>query len=82
MLSYVTVCEVKTSLVLGDVKIPYLIKMETQTISQVLEGKLSLNVPELPEVPDITLQNSNFSFFNQMLLATMADEQTRDSLLG
>ena len=40
-----------------------------------------MNVPELPEVPNLTLQTSAVSVFNQVSLATMAKAQTKDSIL-
>ena len=45
-----------------------------------LKGRYGLNV--LPDVPNITVETSAASFFNQVLAATMAEEQTKDSVLG
>ena len=39
-------------------------------------------MPELPNVPDITVERSVVSVFNQVLLATMTKEQTKDSVAG
>ena len=41
-----------------------------------------MNVPELHEVPDLTVQTRAVSVFNQVSLATMAKAQTKDSVLG
>ena len=41
-----------------------------------------MNVPELPEVPDLTVQTSAVSVFNQVSPATMAKAQTKDSVLA
>ena len=53
-----------------------------QAISNALEWEVSMNVPELPEVPNLTVQTSAVSVFNQVSLATMARAQTKDSVLG
>ena len=53
-----------------------------KAISNVLGGEVSINVPELPEVPNLTVQTSVVSVFNQVSLATMVKEQTKDSKLG
>ena len=53
-----------------------------QAISNTLEGDISTNVPKLHEVPDLAVQNHAVSVFNQVLLATMAKAQTKDSVLG
>ena len=53
-----------------------------QTISDVLEGEISVNVPELHEVPNLTVQTSAALVSDQVLLATMAKTQARDSVLG
>ena len=63
MLSYATICDI-IKLVLGDTKIPFALKKEAQMISNTLEGEISENVPELHEVPGLTVQTSAVSVFN------------------
>ena len=41
-----------------------------------------MNVPELPEIPDLTVQTSAVSVFNQVSPATMLETQAKDSVLG
>ena len=41
-----------------------------------------MNVPEFHEVPDLTVQTSAVSVFDQVLSATMAKAQTKNSVLG
>ena len=41
-----------------------------------------MNAHEFQEVPDLTVQTSAVSDFNQVSLATMAKVQTKDSVLG
>ena len=41
-----------------------------------------MNVPELPEVPNLTVQTNAVSVFYKVSLATMAKAQTKDSVLG
>ena len=41
-----------------------------------------MNVPEFHEVPDLTVQTSAVSVFDQVSPATMAEAQTKDSVLG
>ena len=41
-----------------------------------------MNVPELHEVPDLTIQTSAVSVFNQVSPATIAEAQAKDSVLG
>ena len=53
-----------------------------QTISNAMEGEISTNVPELPNIPYITVQTSTVSVINQVSPATMAEEETKDSVLG
>ena len=53
MLSYDTICDI-IKLVLKDTKILYNFKKEAQPISNALEGEVSVNVPQLHEVPDLT----------------------------
>ena len=40
------------------------------------------NVPEFHAVPDLTVQTSAVSVFNQVPPATMAEAQSKDSVLG
>ena len=47
--------------VLKDTKIPNNIKKEVQAIGNVLEGEISMNVLELPEVPNLMVQTSAVS---------------------
>ena len=80
MLSYATICNIIKP-VLGDTKIPLEIKKKTQAGSNLLEGEK--NVPEFYAVPDLTVQTSAVSVFNQVSLwATMAEVQCKDSVLG
>ena len=44
--------------------------------------EVSINVPELPEVLNLTVQTSTVSVFDQVSQATMAEVQTKDSVLG
>ena len=57
-------------------------KKEVQAASNALEGEVDMNVPELPEVPDLTVQTSAGSVCNQVSLATIAKAHTNDSVLG
>ena len=41
-----------------------------------------MDVPELPEIPNLTVKTSAVSVFTQVSLATMAKAQTKDSVLG
>ena len=41
-----------------------------------------MNVPELHEVPDLTVQTSAVSVFDQVSPVTVAKAQTKDSVLG
>ena len=81
MLLYDIICDT-IKLVLKDTKIPYIVKKEAQAISNALEGEIGVNVPKLHEVPNLTVQTSAVSVFDQMSLATMAEAQTIDSVLG
>ena len=72
MLSYATICAT-TRLILKDNKMPYIVKKEAQEIKSALEGKISVNVPRLHEVPNLTIQTSAVSVFNQVSLATIAE---------
>ena len=67
MLLYVIICDI-INLVLGDPKISFIVKIEAQVISNTLEGKIRENVPRLHKVPDLTVQTSAVSVFNQVLL--------------
>ena len=79
MLSYATVCDT-IKLVLGDTKIPFNIKKKAQAASNLLEGEKSM--PEFHAIPDLTAQTSAVSVFDQVPLATMAEAQCKDSVLG
>ena len=81
MLSYATICDIIKP-VIGDTKIPFVLKKEVQAISNAVEGEISANVPELHEVPNLTVQTSAASVFDQVSPATMAEAQTKDSVLG
>ena len=78
--SYATICDI-IKLLLGDTKIPFVIKKEAQAISNVLEGEISVNVPELHKVPNLTVQTSAVSVFGQVSLATMSKAQAKVSVL-
>ena len=79
MLSYATVCDTIKP-VLGDTKTPFNIKKKAQAASNLLEGEKSL--PEFYAIPDLTAQTSAVSGFDQVPLATMAEAQCKDSVLG
>ena len=79
MLSYATICTIIEP-VLGDIKMPFKIKKEAQAASNLLEEEK--NVPKFNAVPDLTVQTSAVSVFNQVSLATMAKAQSKDSVLG
>ena len=80
MLSYATICDIIKP-VHGDTKISFAIKKEAQTISNSLEGES--NGPKFHEVPNqLTVQTSAVSVFDQVPLASMANAQTKDSVLG
>ena len=79
MLSYATICTI-TEPVLGVTKILFNIKKEAQAASNLSEREN--NVPEFYAVPDLTVQTSAVSVFNQVPLATMAEAQSKDSVLG
>ena len=81
VLSYTTICDIIKP-VLGDTKIPFFVKREAQEISNSSEGESSVNVSKLHEVPDLAVQTSVVSVFNQVSLATIAKAQTKDSVLG
>ena len=79
MLLYATICTIIEP-VLGDTKIPFNIKKEAQAASNLLEGENI--VPKFHAVPNLTVQTSAVSVFNQVLPATMAKAQSKDSVLG
>ena len=79
MLSYATICTIIEP-VLADTKIWFDIKKKAQAASNLLEGES--NVPEFYAVPNLTVQTSAVSVFDQVPLATMADAQCKDSVLG
>ena len=79
MLSYATICNI-IKLVLGDTKIPSTIKKEVQAVSNSLEGEI--NGPDCHAVPDLTVQTSAVSVFDQVPPATIAKAQAKDSVLG
>ena len=76
MLSYATICDTIQP-VLGDTKIPFVITKEVQALSHTSEGVISVNVPKLQEVPDLTVQTSAISVFDQVSPATMAKAQVK-----
>ena len=51
-------------------------------MSNSLEGEISMSVPKLPEVPNLMVQTSTVSVFDQVSLATMAEAQAKHSVLG
>ena len=77
MLSYATICNIIKS-VLSDTKIPFDIKKKAQAPSNLLEGEK--NVHDFYAVPNLTVQTSAVSLFDQV--ATMAEAQNNDSVLG
>ena len=79
MLLYATICNIIKP-VLGDTKIPFNIKKETQAVGNSLEGES--NGPKFCAIPDLTDQTSTVSVFDQVPPATMAKAQTKDSVLG
>ena len=79
MLSYATICKI-IELVLGDIKISLEIKNEAQSASNLLEGMK--NVPKFYAVPNLTVQTSAVSVFDQVPLATVAKAQSKDAVLG
>ena len=79
VLSYARICNIIKP-VLGDTKIPFTIKKEAQAVSNSLEGES--NGPECHAVPNLTVQTSAVSVFDQVPLSTMAGAQAKDSVLG
>ena len=57
---------------------PYNVK-KAQPFNHALEVDISVNVPELHEVTNFTVQTSAVSVFDQVSPATMAEAQTKDS---
>ena len=81
MLLYATISDI-IKLVLADTKIPFFEKQEAQAISNALEEEIGVNVPELHEIPNLTVQTSAVSVFSKVSLATMAEANTKHSVLG
>ena len=81
MLSYATICDIIKP-ILGDTKIPFAVKKEAQGNSNTLEGEIGMDVPKFHAVPHPTVQTSAVSVFEQVSLATMAEAQTKGSVLG
>ena len=79
MLSYATICDIIKP-VLCDTKIPLTIKKKAQAASNLLEGEKSM--PECHAIPNLTAQTIAVSVFNQVPLATMAEAQLKNSVLG
>ena len=79
VMSYATMCNTIKP-VLDDTKIPFIIKKKAQAASTLLEGEKSM--PEFYATPDLTAQTTAISVFNQVPLATMAEAQCKDSVLG
>ena len=79
VLSYATICDIIKP-VLGDTKIPLVIKKKAQTAYNLLEGEN--NNPKLCAIPELTAQSSAVSVFDQVPPATMAEAQLKDSVLG
>ena len=42
---------------------------------------MSVDVPEVPKIPEFAVQTSSVSIFNQVLPATMYNKQTEDPVL-
>ena len=79
VLSYATICDIIKP-VLGDTKIPLVIKKKAQAAYNLLDGE-NKN-PELCAIPELTAQTSAVSVFDQVPPATMAKAQLKDSVLG
>ena len=79
VLSYATICTIIKP-VFGDTKIPSDVKKKAQATSNLLEGEK--NVPKCYAAPNLTAQTSAVSVFDQVPLATMAEAQPKDSVLG
>ena len=73
--------ESESNTVLEDFKIPYTIKNEAQSICNVIEGRISLDWLNIPEVTKITVQDIFISVLNPVSLAILANEQTKDPVL-
>ena len=72
MLSYVTICDIIKP-VLKDTKYP---------LKKCRLLVMHWNVHELHEIPNLIVQTSAVSVFDQVSLATMAKAQTNDTVLG
>ena len=79
VLSYATICDIIKP-VLGDTKIPLVIKKKAQTACNLLEGES--NNPKLCAIPELTAQTSAVSVFDWVPQATMAKAQLKGSVLG
>ena len=79
VLSYATICDI-IKLVLGDTKIPLVIKKKALAACNLLERES--NNPKLCTIPELTAQTSAVSVFNQVPPATMAKAQLKHSVLG
>ena len=79
VLLYATICDIMKP-VLGDTRIPFTIKKEAQAVSNSLEGES--NGPKFHAVPDLTVQTSAVSVFDQVPSAIIAKAQAKDSVLG
>ena len=79
VLSYATICNI-IKLVLGDTKIPLNIKKKVQAACNLSEGEK--NMPKCHAIPNLTVQTSAVSVFNQVPSAIMAKAQLKDSVLG
>ena len=79
VLSYATICDIIKP-VLGDTKVPLNIKKKVQAACNLSEGEK--NTPKCHAIPDLIAQTSAVSVFDQVPLATMAEAQLKDSVLG
>ena len=66
----------------GDTKIPFAMKKEAQGIGISLKEEIGVNVPKFHAASNLTVQTSAVSVFNQVSPVTMAEAQTKDSVLG
>ena len=66
----------------SDIINPFVIKSKSQLICNAIEEEVNVEVPEVPKVPEITVQSSSVSVFNHMTVATMAKEQAKDPVMG
>ena len=79
VLSYATICDIIKP-VLGDTKIPLVIKKKAQTACNLLGGES--NNPKLFNIPEVIAQTSAVSDFDQVPPVTIAKAQLKDSVLG